>query len=462
MDMTKNGTLSSLLTVPGEHLPGLAALALAPLVAWLFVCAIRAAAPRNRAAAAMVARLDALDSTARVALAACFVGAVVHAAIVPTHWSAERRLAQLFVLDTIGFLVAMGLVIARHHSWRAASLVMLWATVIGYVWYLLAGWESPDLLGLLTTTIELGGALVLVTPQQQRTIGRSGVRWMVPSAVAIALFSLVCTSAIADAQASGTPADVQVGGPAAHGAATGATGASTSKGSSGSMGSMGSMGSGASGSTTRLSLPTRSPAGPIVWPDAMPAMSGGMHMVEANCTATPTPVQQQAAVTLVNDTVRAAAPYRSLAAAKAAGYRPVTPTGLPVVHYINPELYLLGRVLDASSIPVLVYVNTSHGAVLSAAMYLMPLAGTTAPPQPGGCLTQWHVHTNLCFSGGSVVGTTDNGPCAAGSVHQVTRPMMHVWMVPVPGGPLSPDPSASSEVVAASRVPALAHPNGTA
>jgi len=29
----------------------------------------------------------------------------------------------------------------------------------------------------------------------------------------------------------------------------------------------------------------------------------------------------------------------------------------------------------------------------------------TAKPQPGGCLTQWHVHTNLCLSRGlGVVG----------------------------------------------------------
>ena len=72
----------------------------------------------------------------------------------------------------------------------------------------------------------------------------------------------------------------------------------------------------------------------------------------------------------------------------------------------TPSIYAQGDELDPASIPVLVYVNTAHGAVLSAAMYLMPQgAGTSDPPQPGGCLTQWHVHTDLCIGDGKVVGT---------------------------------------------------------
>ena len=47
-------------------------------------------------------------------------------------------------------------------------------------------------------------------------------------------------------------------------------------------------------------------------------------------------------------------------------------------------------------------------------------------------------------------------------MNEVTEPMMHVWMAPVSGGPLVPDPSAGSEVEAAVRMPALNPPNGTA
>jgi hypothetical protein len=220
---------------------------------------------------------------------------------------------------------------------------------------------------------------------------------------------------------------------------------------------------GMSGTTARgaaLSLPTTSPAGRILWPDDMSTMAAGMTMAELNCTAQPTSAQQQAAIHLVNETVASAQKYTSLAAAKAAGYVPVTPSGARIVHYINPAYYRSGDVLNPNEIPSLVYVNTTHGAVLSAAMYLDPRGLT--PPQPGGCLTQWHIHTDLCFSGGRVVGNNKQGSCATGSANQTTRPMMHVWMTPVSGGPLAPDPAALSEVASAASMPPLNPQNGTA
>ncbi len=117
-----------------------------------------------------------------------------------------------------------------------------------------------------------------------------------------------------------------------------------------------------------------------------------------------------------------AAPYRSLGAAKAAGYVPLTPTGAKVVHYINPTVYRQGHLLDPHALPVLVYVNTAHGAVLSAAMYLMPFTASQRPPQPGGCLTQWHIHTNLCFRATGVVGTCQLVARAPREQHQRARP----------------------------------------
>ena len=83
-------------------------------------------------------------------------------------------------------------------------------------------------------------------------------------------------------------------------------------------------------------------------------------------------------------------------------------------------MYRSGQALNPDAVPALVYVNTAHGAVLSAAMYLVPRGQT--PPQPGGCLTQWHIHTDLCFStsGGTVVGTEANSSCGAGTVNKVT------------------------------------------
>jgi hypothetical protein len=223
-------------------------------------------------------------------------------------------------------------------------------------------------------------------------------------------------------------------------------------------------GMGGSGGTA-LSLATTSPAGNITWPLPMETMGAGMQMVTPNCTTEPTPAQQSAAVSLVNQTVAAVTPFESLNAAKAAGYIPITPSGAPVVHYANPAYLTSPQTLDPGAIESLVYANTSRGAILVAAMYAMAnnQIGQT-PPMPGGCLTEWHVHTNLCFSdtSGVVVGTEHGGTCAAGSTNHVTQPMIHVWLAPIPGGPLAVDAPDAQVVAAAAQLPAPNPPNPTA
>ncbi len=207
-----------------------------------------------------------------------------------------------------------------------------------------------------------------------------------------------------------------------------------------------------------VQLATSTPGGDITMPDPHMQMAPGMAMASpAACDARPTAAQQRAAVTLVDASWRGASRFRSLAAAKAAGYRPVTPSGLPVVHYLNVSYYLdsalAGHVLSAAKPQSLVYANTPHGAVLVAAMYITSPGGAT--PQPGGCLTQWHVHTNLCLRHGlGVVGvvTAAHPSCPAGSRNRVTPPMMHIWFVPIPGGPTAIDASNAQIVRAAERV----------
>lgn len=455
MQMTgSNGILS----VPSEHLPGLVALVVLTPALWVALSGARALAGRDIAwAAGFVRRVDALSFTAKAALFACLVGAVVHAAIVPTHWTDEHVTALLFVADTIGFAVASWWTVTGRRFWGLVDAAMLGGTACAYILYILKGWESADLVGLLTTTVELAGALIVLSPAPASVAARSGGERLVGvAAVPLALISLLGTAAIAGAEAS--PAGASTGAATTTGAAAAKSPTAMAGMSSGAGGAQASV-----GRDSALTLPTTSPAGPIVWPDDMAGMAPGMAMVTPNCMAQPTAAQQKAAVTLVDETVAAAAPYESLAAAKAAGYVPVTPTGRKTVHYIDPSIYRQGHVLDPDAIPALVYVNTTHGAVLSAAMYLAPGAGAgSLPPQPGGCLTQWHIHSDLCFSAGTVVGNDNSGACSAGSVNRTTAPMMHVWLTPVTGGPLAPDPPASSEVQAADQLPARTPPNATA
>jgi hypothetical protein len=432
---------SGILSVPSEHIAGLVVLVTVLPAVWVALWGLRSVSRKLSWAEHLVQRFDCLSFTAKAVLFASLIGASVHAAIVPAHWASERVTAILFVLDAVAFVLVFVLTFGGGRHWRAVSAALLFGTAGAYVLYVLRGWETMDLVGLLTTTIELAAALVVLSPAISSAGSPSREGWLAFGAIPVAMVTLLGTGAIASV--SGTSA---------------AASSPTTLGAKPSMPSMSSKG--ASGA---LALATMSAAGPIAWPDDMGTMAAGMKMATPNCTAQPTAAQQTAAIALVDQTVSAAAPYKSLAAAKAAGYVPLTPTGQKIVHYINPSLYREGNLVDPKAIPVLVFVNTSHGAVLSAAMYLMPRSsGDAKPPQPGGCLTQWHVHTDLCFSAGKVAGNDNGGSCPAGSVNVGSEPMMHVWLTPVPGGPLAPDPPARSEVLAAMQMPLLSPPNGTA
>jgi hypothetical protein len=245
----------------------------------------------------------------------------------------------------------------------------------------------------------------------------------------------------------------------------GSTGSGTVSSSGSSTGSGMNM-PGMSAAAMAIRLPTTSPAGDITMPNPDMQMADGMRMASSvTCAATPTAQQQRAAVTMVDTSWQDAQKYRNLAAARAAGYQPITPVGAPVVHYLSQAAYratvLGGPVLDFADPQSLVYANTPKGAVLVAAMYITSPGGPT--PQPGGCLTQWHVHTNLCLTRGlGVTGSVGGGNtiCPAGSVNRVTPPMIHVWYVPIPGGPTAVDAQDPQVVQAAELVSAPV--NGTA
>ena len=48
--------------------------------------------------------------------------------------------------------------------WRLVSVAMLGGTACVYVLYILRGWETMDLVGLVTTTVEAAAALVVLSP----------------------------------------------------------------------------------------------------------------------------------------------------------------------------------------------------------------------------------------------------------------------------------------------------------
>jgi hypothetical protein len=176
----------------------------------------------------------------------------------------------------------------------------------------------------------------------------------------------------------------------------------------------------------------------------------GHAMQSPSCTTMPTGTQLEDAMHLVQTTSAAVAKYANLSAAKADGYVAITNPSYPVVHYLNIRYLNQQDVLDPNAVQSLVYATTPGGPVLVAAMYLMPSQGEKGP-MPGGCLTQWHAHTNLCQGGptGTISGFQSDGMCPNGEAPLQTPEMMHVWQVPVPGGPLAMDPTDQQIVEAA-------------
>ena len=141
----------------------------------------------------------------------------------------------------------------------------------------------------------------------------------------------------------------------------------------------------------------------------------GHAMQTPRCDTSPTGGQVEAAMQLVQTTSSAVSKFKDLNVAKADGYIPITDTRYPVVHYLNYSYMQSNDVLDPNHVQSLVYAFTPFGPVLVAAMYLMPTLGDDGP-MPGGCLTQWHAHTNLCTGGptGAISGFSTGGVCPSG------------------------------------------------
>jgi hypothetical protein len=88
----------------------------------------------------------------------------------------------------------------------------------------------------------------------------------------------------------------------------------------------------------------------------------------------------------------------------------------------------------------LVYANTKHGPVLLGAMFQMQHLGQFGP-DPGGPLTAWHQHQNICFTPFGVEFSlmTPTATCPVGAIDISVPPMLHVWIVDNPGGKFAVD-----------------------
>jgi hypothetical protein len=147
-----------------------------------------------------------------------------------------------------------------------------------------------------------------------------------------------------------------------------------------------------------------------------------------------TPEQIAAAAQLYSVTRAAILPYEDWRKALAAGYKPGQDLG-GSSHWMNQRNVDAGYVMDPNHPQGLVYANSKHGPVLLGAMFQMKRIGEFGP-DPGGPITAWHQHENICvsplFFEFSLM--TPFATCPLGAIDISVSPMLHVWIVDNPKG----------------------------
>jgi hypothetical protein len=257
--------------------------------------------------------------------------------------------------------------------WRMASASLITMTLLGYLGYVILGFDTPDQVALATKLIELTAlALVLVPVRGEQRLRRW--RWGTLG-VTVPFLTLVSLS--------------------------------------------------------------------VIWiddlarPDTQHVHAGAV-LQATNDVATPE--QVAAAQRLYDATATAIEPYRDWHAAWAAGFRPGGPQDMPSTHWMNQRNVDAGYVMDPQHPQGLVYANTKHGHVLLGAMFQMQHIGQFGP-DPGGPLTAWHQHENICFTpfGFEFSFMTPTATCPLGAIDISASPMLHVWIVDNPGGRFAVD-----------------------
>jgi hypothetical protein len=300
------------------------------------------------------------------------IAGAIHLGLVWTH-RGEPITAALFLMNGVAYIALSQLFTWRW--WRPASVALIVATLLGYLGYIVLGFDTPDQVAVATKLLELTAlGLVLVPVRGETGRPRRAIRWSA-LAVAVPLLTVVTTA--------------------------------------------------------------------VVWiddlarPDAQ-HMHAGAILQATNDVATPE--QVAAAQKLYDETAAAIAPYRDWHNAWAAGYRPGGPQDMPSTHWMNQGYVDAGYVMDPRRPQGLVYANSKRGPVLLGAMFQMKHIGQFGP-DPGGPLTAWHQHQNICFTPFGVEFSlmTPTATCPLGAIDVSVAPMLHVWIVDNPGGKFAVD-----------------------
>jgi hypothetical protein len=179
----------------------------------------------------------------------------------------------------------------------------------------------------------------------------------------------------------------------------------------------------------------------------MGSTDGQPDMQMYGSTAAPTAAQVTAAARLISQTDATLKKFANVQAAFAAGYTYVLKTnGEEHLLYDGPDPAYQGlNPQDPSSLVYAINVP-GHAPILLGAMYIM--GGPQDGPQVGGSLTRWHSHLVTCVNGQQTIagfGVQLRGGCNPATWQdRYTSQMLHVWVVPYPGGVFSDDLSQAA------------------
>src|SRR4029077_12439219 len=87
---------------------------------------------------------EAAPSITKLAAALMLASGAIHLALAPGHAGIT---GALFVIDGMGF---MALAVAPFLTtwWRRPAILWLLATIVAYIVWIIAGWETPDQVGI--------------------------------------------------------------------------------------------------------------------------------------------------------------------------------------------------------------------------------------------------------------------------------------------------------------------------
>jgi hypothetical protein len=135
-----------------DHASALTAAFLLLLFVFAFVGALRFLHARRVGWAVRVTQAyEAAPSITKLAAALMLLSGGIHLALVPGH---EGITGVLFVIDGLGFIT---FAIAAFFTtwWRRPAVAWLAATILAYIVWVIAGWETPDQIGIACKLIEL-------------------------------------------------------------------------------------------------------------------------------------------------------------------------------------------------------------------------------------------------------------------------------------------------------------------